>query len=105
VAALRETERVAAVVVDGESGLLPTVLPAPHSYTAPEPALPPEAVNVAAVVTPLHILETLDAKPVGAVGGVLTEIVPTAADEGTQPLLFFTVTLYVVEPTAALETV
>ena len=85
VAALGLTEYVAPAVVASE--LLPTVAPVPHSYTAPEPRLPPLAVNVAEVDIPLHIVGTLEDKPVGAVGGVSTvanTAVRGAAD--TQPV-------------------
>jgi hypothetical protein len=74
VAVLNVTVRLLVVVVDGVSALLPTELPVPHSYTAPEPALPPLAVNVTVVAVPLHIVVTLEDKPVGAVGGVEVEI-------------------------------
>jgi hypothetical protein len=48
----------------------------PHSYTAlePVPVLPPLAVNVIVVDVPLHIVEMLEDKLVGAEGGVFAAI-------------------------------
>jgi hypothetical protein len=71
---------VAAVVVAGDSGLLPTVLPVPHSYTE-APAVPPLAVSVMAVAVPLHIVVLVDDKLTGAVGGVVA-----AMDSVTPPV-------------------
>jgi hypothetical protein len=69
VAALGLTVRVVAVVVEGDNNVVEPTAPVPHSYTE-EPSVPPEAVNVAEVAVPLHIVPTFDVKVVGAVGGV-----------------------------------
>jgi hypothetical protein len=69
-ASLRLTEQVFPAVA--VIRLSPTVLPVPHSYTAPEPMLPPLAVNVAEVDVPSHIAITFDIKLAGAEGGVFS---------------------------------
>jgi hypothetical protein len=84
---LSVTVRLPVVVVEGESRLLPTVLPMPHSYTASEPAFPPLAVNVMVVGVPSHIVEMSDVKLAGAEGGVLTVANTAVRDADTQPVV------------------
>jgi hypothetical protein len=60
--------------------LLPGLVPKPHSYVEPMPAVPPVAVSV--VLAPLQI-DVVPEMPVGAVDVVLTLTVKVTAAEVT----------------------
>jgi hypothetical protein len=77
--------------VAGESRLLPTVLPVPHSYTPLD--VPPVAVKVMAVDTPLHIVGMSDDKPVSTEGVAST--ITNAAFDVTEQAPSPTTTVYV----------
>jgi hypothetical protein len=83
------TVRELSVVVAGERGVVPGVLPVPHSYTAPEPVDALSAVKVMFVDLLLHIVALLEANPVGAVGGVftVTNALFEVAEQAVSPLL------------------